>query len=193
MNRGGIGRTARKPPTKAARVGLSIVALLMLGVGIAYIATHASETLRRTGWIGQHGRLTVVGCDTERGSRGGVSYHCFGEFAADEVTNSTAAMTQAYLDDTSTSRYHIGTVLKVSSNGHGTVSPIGFGYVLRALAALLFVGVAVGGIGVLVAGAVVARPEGRWQRVSAVVLKTGIGMVIGGGGLALLLGLLSLL
>lgn len=181
---------ARKSsPTRYGRVGMSVGALIMLLIGVAYGVTHATEPVRRAGWMGQPGRLTVVGCDPVRGSRGGVTYQCYGEFTADDgvVRPGTAK-----LDDTSSSSYHLGKVLKVTSDGHGTVSPVGFGYALRGCMALLFLCVSIPGLAVLLAGGAVARPEGRRQRVSTRMVLAGLAMFLGGIALALILGLISL-
>jgi hypothetical protein len=89
--------------------------------------------------------------------------------------------------------HRFGKVLKVTSDGHGTVSPVGFGYALHAWAKFFFVAVAVGGIGVLLAGAAAQRAAGRWARIGDAALYTGLGMLAAGLGLALLFALASLL
>jgi hypothetical protein len=170
---------------------MAVGALVMVLVGAAYGVTHASEPVRRAGWMGEPGRLTVLGCDRERGSRGGTSYQCYGDFAADDRAADPKTV-PAQLDDTSTSAYRLGQVLKVTFNGRGTVSPVGFGYTLHGLMALLFMCVSIPGLGVLLAGGAMARPEGRWHRVSTTMTMAGLAMFGGGIALAVVLGLISL-
>ena len=184
-------RTRRpvKPVTPGKRVMVGLGAVIMLAIGIVGGVSHAGDGIRRFGWMGQPGRLTVTGCDTERGSRGSVSYTCYGDFVPD---SGTATPMQSRMDDSSTSQYRFGKKLRVTSDGHGTVSPVGFGYALHAWAELLFFLGFLGGIGVLLLGTTVSRPEGRWFRVSWVVCRVGLGMMAGGLGLALLLAIITL-
>ncbi|WP_344659255.1 hypothetical protein [Catenulispora subtropica] len=178
-----------KPLAPGRRVLLGVTAAVMLAIGLVYAATHATEGIRRAGWMGQAGRLVVAECDPHRGSRGGTTYQCYGEFTAD---NGVAVPGLSRLDDTSSSPYRIGKVLKATSDGHGTVSPVGAGYALDAWAEFLFVGVAVGGIGVFLGGAVLARPEGRLLRISTAVCRAGLAMIFGGGVSALILAVAGL-
>jgi hypothetical protein len=166
-----------------------LVAAIMLLIGVADAVTHTSNIVRRTGWMGEPGRLTVTSCVREQTSRGSVYYDCSGEFVSDRG-DVVRILTE--LDSQPNNPYPFGKVLRVSYNGRTTASPIGFHYVAGALARFTFLGLGFGGIGVMVLGPVLMGRDGRRRRLAGFVFAVGLVTALAGFALGLLFAIATL-
>ncbi|MEY9864307.1 hypothetical protein ABH935_009963 [Catenulispora sp. GAS73] len=178
-----------KPLSRPKRFSMALITLIMLLIGVAYLVTHRTDLPRQAGWIGRSGHLTIVQCDPVRLSRGSVVYDCSGVFTSGNGSTPSAL---AHLNDTSSSQYPFGKVLKVTFDGDHTAYPVGFRPAVDALAKLMFVGVAITGIGILLAGLALGSPDGWRRRVAGRAFLVGFGLFLGGCALALLLAVIGL-